>query len=209
MSISSSSTRNCFFRKTRRGDVIKQVNETYVHNDFSYGYLHGQKLLAGEFRSIVENSTSGRIVVLDTNILLHHMDILEASSNTIQTAIIPQTALSELRNLNLSVYKRALSLFKDETRQFVFYPNVCASNALYQRYTYFIIWQYHTFLNCVNILNLCSSICPPRLRNESPNDYNDRLIVQCCASFASLDSGLDILLLTNDFGNQVSQSFLR
>ncbi len=125
------SSKSAFYRKTRRGGVIKQVNEVYLHSDFQFGYLHGNKLSKEQFSSIQRNSVIGQLVVVDTNILLHHMDILEETSTSspiLQSLIIPQTALSELRNLNLSIYKRALALFKDETRQIIFHPNICGSD---------------------------------------------------------------------------------
>ena len=37
--------------------------------------------------------------------------------------LVLQTVLQELRNLNLSVFKRMCSLITDEKKMYVFYPN--------------------------------------------------------------------------------------
>jgi hypothetical protein len=76
-----SSVKTCFFRKTRRGEIPKQVNEVYLHRDIFFGYLHGKRLTVDTFHSVASNSALQQLVVLDTN---HHMDFggaLTCSSN--------------------------------------------------------------------------------------------------------------------------------
>ncbi len=128
-------SRNTFFRKTRKGDVIKQVNELYSHADFEVGFLLGAKLELDNFFGIVRSSSVQKAIVIDTNILLHHMDIFEDSSSIslLDVLIIPQTALSELRHLNISMYKRAINLLRDENRHCIFFPNSCCTAIATQR----------------------------------------------------------------------------
>lgn len=114
---------------------MKQVNEIYAHGDFELGFLLGKKLSSDSLVALLRASATQKLIVIDTNILLHHMDILEDSSShsVFDVVIIPQTALSELRNLNISFYKRALALMKDEDRRFVFFPNSCDSHTTASR----------------------------------------------------------------------------
>lgn len=131
--MSLSYSRTHFFRKTRKGGIVKSVNENYSHNDFLLGFLRGERVTSDVLQQIIENSSLQKVIVVDTNVLLHHMDILEDSTTELDCVVVCQTALCELRNLNLSVYKRAVQLLKDETRHYLFYPNVCVDNSL-QRY---------------------------------------------------------------------------
>ena len=64
----------------------------------------------------------GRVVVVDTNVLLHHMDVLEyvrsdeGINNSIAAAVvIPQTALEECRNRSLVMYRRVTDLIRSSS----------------------------------------------------------------------------------------------
>lgn len=74
------------------------------------------------------------LTIIDTNIALHHMDFLEHQSIASSLVVIPQTVLSELKKLNLSMERRLLSLLKDEKRSFIFFPNEMCATTWYKRY---------------------------------------------------------------------------
>lgn len=83
----------------------------------------GGKLSEEQLRNLVTEAPHKKILVIDTNIALHQIDILEYECPAIFLIVVVQTVLQELKNLNLSVYRRLLTLLKDETRVFIFYPN--------------------------------------------------------------------------------------
>ena len=88
--------------------------------------------------------------------------------------IILQTVLQELRHLNLSVYRRMIALMKDETRQFIFFPN-----------------------------ELTESTSLMRNRQESMNDANDRAIRSAAAFYNTALAGCGtVILISNDAENQ-------
>ena len=104
--------------------------------------------------------------------------------------VILQTVLQELRKQNISVYKRIFSLLQNEKRTFIFFPN-----------------------------ELCKFTAADREKDETPNDYNDRLIRIATSYFSDAicrsssdmevdvdsndEKGASVLLLSNDFLQRV------
>ena len=83
--------------------------------------------------------------------------------------------MQELKHLNLSVYRRVLSLMKNDTRSYIFFPN-----------------------------ELCVETCLQRSPGESPNDFNDRSIRKAAEYFSEvLEEDGELVLITNDCDNQV------
>ena len=103
----------------------------------------------------------------------------------IKIILIVQTVLQELRHLNLGIYKRIFSLINKTDKIVIFFPN-----------------------------EVCIQTVSPRIVNESPNDYNDRLIRMAARYYANIllqtqneeSSGwcTNVLLLSNDRIQRVS-----
>lgn len=120
---SADTTRRTFFHKTRRGKVIKLVHEKFIRPDLGVASLHGNIINPDQLRELVTQAPYSSLIVVDTNILLHQIDVLEKNSPATSLILVTQTALGELRHLNLSVFRRVQSLLKNEQRGFLFMAN--------------------------------------------------------------------------------------
>ena len=126
------------FHLTRRGKILQSTTERYLRDDLGYGTVllptKTNTTIAGDATELVpctiENIDmlydlveGGRTVaVVDTNVLLHHMDVLEyirsdeGIHNSIAAAVvIPQTALEECRNRSLVMYRRVTDLIRSSS----------------------------------------------------------------------------------------------
>lgn len=100
-----------------------------------------------------------------------------------------QTVLQEVRHIDVSVYRRLMLLVKDEGRNYIFCPN-----------------------------EVSAEITSQRLRGESDNDFNDRLIRRGASAYVELIqsraqeggafSGCKAFLISNDVENRVSTPLL-
>ena len=124
-------TRPTYFRQTRkRGKVYKTVEERYIRDDLGFGCYfvdndenkskrRVKDAIVGKPREI-ETTTqliavlhpSAPIVVCDTNVLLHNLDVLEQSTEVIPNLVIPQTSLMECRANQLTAYDRTVELLR-------------------------------------------------------------------------------------------------
>ena len=77
-------------------------------------------------RKLVSEAPHQSLLIIDTNIALHQIDVLEYKSAATSLVVVLQTVLQEVRHRNLSVFRRMLTLLHDETRQFIFFPNEIA-----------------------------------------------------------------------------------
>lgn len=125
--------RKAFYKKTRRGKVVKIVHEKYLRSDVECGYLCGAVVDAESLKEAVKGTAKHLLVVIDTNVALRQIDILEFDNLLLSLVVVPQTVLQELRNLNLSVYRRVVALLKSDTRSFIFYPNELSVTTASQR----------------------------------------------------------------------------
>ncbi len=184
ISIVEMQTQKIFFKKTRRGKIVKVVREHYLRDDLpcaselceecprpALGHLLARDPVSrcpGLFRR-------PHYLVLDTNVVLEQIDVLE-SGNGFVNVVLLQTVLEEVRNRSTPVYKRLKDLVADEEKKFVVFMN-----------------EHH------------QSTYVRRLPGESANDRNDRAI-RCFAAwfgrdhFASRD--VDVVLLTDDAENR-------
>ncbi len=89
--------------------------------------------------STIEEKGVKQILVLDTNVVIHHIDAFESSDMANIMIVLSQTLLSEARKLNSSIFKRLTSLLSDVNKYFVFYPNELSLNTFNPRYDYFDI----------------------------------------------------------------------
>ena len=126
------------FYLTRRGKILQSTTERYLRDDLGYGTIllptKTNTTIAGDATELKPRTISsidalhdltegGPIVVVDTNVLLHHMDVLEytrpneeGAINSIAAAVvIPQTALEECRNRSLVMYRRVTDLIRSSS----------------------------------------------------------------------------------------------
>ena len=182
-----------FSRMTRRGKVLRVLKEHYLRDDIICGLAScvacsGVESAAAQ-RGIDAEDSSGvglrgfvpvflsaepsrsRILVLDTNIVLHQMDLCESAGAAMCDVVVLQTVMGEVKHRNLALYGRLLALMRDADRRFVPFANE------HHRDTYI-----------------------ERAVGETANDYNDRA-VRVAASWLSTHfapAGLCVLLLTDD-----------
>ena len=121
-----------FHRKTARGKVRAVVRETYQRDDVPCGCIACEACA-----SFIEHGTPPPIldqhgtqntytrkkhyVVVDTNVILHQMDVLESPVFT--NVIIMQTVANEVRNHSMPLYNRLRTLLMDPDRRFWLFYN--------------------------------------------------------------------------------------
>ena len=143
--------RPCFFRQTRqKGKIIKTVQERYLRDDLGFGCYFwdpkassrrkGAEVTVGKPRTIdsvaqllqlvtYKSGTVSSLIVCDTNVLLHNLDVLEQALKQVShlTLVLPQTALQECRAKHAQLYDQAVELLRSvggKTHQSgIFFPD--------------------------------------------------------------------------------------
>ncbi|KAM9954069.1 hypothetical protein ACTFIR_009193 [Dictyostelium discoideum] len=173
----------CFYKATKKGTIIKVVNEIYLRDDIPCGHdsckecktklerrttVEDRALLSNEINTI----DSDKILILDTNVILHQIDLLE--DPTIKNCIVLSTVLDEVKSQNRAIFNRIRDVIKDSSRKFYVYSN-----------------EYSTFTSIT------------RENGESPNDRNDRAIRVATQWYKSHlhKYSIKVLLITNDKDN--------
>ena len=116
------------------------------------------------------------MIVLDTNVVLHHPDFLENSA--VHDVVVPQSVQEEVKHRNQMAYKRLRQIIdqKDGKKRF------------------------HVFLNMHHISTYSEQA------GENSNDYNDRLIRLVCAFYQQhlneQESPCNVILLSDDKENR-------
>ena len=179
--VTDASTRVIFHKLTRRG-TRKVVQEHYLRDDIACGLI-GCVICADGGVGTGASSWSAavlapveplrRVVVLDTNVVLHQLDALEAAGDLITDVVFPQTVLEETRHRSGVIYARVVALLRLPQRRFFAFANT------HHRGTY-----------------------SQRLSGESANDYNDRLVRDAAAWLTQHVSeaapGINVRRITND-----------
>tara|TARA_B110000090_G_C13176333_1_gene367475 strand:+ start:100 stop:678 length:579 start_codon:yes stop_codon:yes gene_type:complete len=167
--------RRAFWKRTRKGKVVRVVNERYIRDDVGCGYMLGSKVDAGKLVELVQNTPSKDLLVLDTNIALQEIDVLEYKCPATGLVVVLQTVLQELKHLNKSVYQRIKSLIENESMQYIFFPNELETNT-----------------------------ATMREHDETINDANDRAIRHASKHLHSFieSSGCRVVLLSEDVDMQ-------
>jgi exosome complex exonuclease DIS3/RRP44 len=169
-------TKSSNYRKNRNGSIVLQLQEVYTRDSENVEFCLSKStpISKSMIVSLFDQLEVEFLYVLDTNIVLQYIDFLETHSSFLKLAVIPQTVVHEIRHLNISVYRKVVSLLKSDSNHYVFIPNIYLKETrLSQR------------------------------RGESPNDYNDRCIVRVC-EYLSQQFNKTVSLVTNDLLNQVS-----
>ncbi|CAM9495162.1 unnamed protein product [Ectocarpus sp. 12 AP-2014] len=162
-----------FFKKTRKGKILRVVSDHYLRDDIGCGSLSGKPVSNDNLVQLAQESVMKRFLVLDTNVVLNQMDLLENPSPALSCVIVLQTVMQEARHNNLSLFRRLKQLLKDDSRVFVFFAN-----------------EHH-----------CETF-PEEIKGESPNDRNDRAIRIATSWFSKqLGDSIAVVLLTNDRAN--------
>ncbi|KAF2575535.1 hypothetical protein F2Q70_00000958 [Brassica cretica] len=105
-----------FNKKTRGGRIQKQVREVYLRDDIYCGAFSCKSCDTSAARL-----SSPKIIVVDTNVVLHQIDLLE--NQAIDNVVVLSVVLDEVKNRNKSVYNRIRSLCSNPAKQFYVFSN--------------------------------------------------------------------------------------
>ncbi|CUM63336.1 uncharacterized protein PRCAT00000908001 [Priceomyces carsonii] len=177
------------FVRSRNGGATKIVRELYLRNDIPcYSKLchtcidlikTGPQGESADFvlsLSPLKLNKKAHYIVVDTNIVLHAIDLLE-NRGCFFDVIVPQTVLDEVRSRSFPIYQRIRALVKSEEKRFV---------------------VFHNEFNEASYVN--------RAKNESINDRNDRAIRKVASWYDDHlnkdEKKVSIIFLCNDFDNR-------
>ncbi len=121
------------YKKTRKGKVVQPVQMKYLRSDLECGVAGGKVVSADTLRDLVAQAPHSHLLIIDTNIALHQIDVLEYNSPSTSLIVIMQTVLQELKHLNNNVYTRIMELMKDSTRSFIIYANEVSAHTAINR----------------------------------------------------------------------------
>ena len=169
-------SRVTFHKLTRRG-VRTVSREHYLRDDIACGLVHCSLCTDGSggaaAPALAPAGPSPRVLLIDTNVVLHQMDALEAAGDAITDVVVTETVIEETRHRSALAHARLLGLLRAPERRFTVFANT------HHRAT----WS-------------------ARLADETANDYNDRLVRDAAAwlgsHFSSAAPGIRVLLVTND-----------
>lgn len=208
-SLSLWSTRS-HYRQTRKGKILQSTSEHYLRDDLGMGYTIPSQTSAKRNNVSIQISGSAkrindvqdlisllvptycassreektRLVIVDTNVLLHNLDVLEHPSCAIANIVIPQTALLECRHRSFSAYNRTMDLLRSSTSK----DNTESGSG--QKRCVIFFPDCHHISTQVNLTH----------DKESINDSNDARIRQVAMFFGDslVGSGVEVVLLTDD-----------
>lgn len=148
--------RPAYFRQTRKGKIVKTLSERYLRDDLGLGCYYvdlDDNTLKKKNRRVkeatnavprtIENVSqlltllkpckSNALVVCDTNVLLHNLDVLEQSMVQMPNLVFPQTALVECRANRRVAYDQSVELMRQvgSERCSIFFPDVHHSQTAY------------------------------------------------------------------------------
>jgi exosome complex exonuclease DIS3/RRP44 len=163
-----------FIKKTKRGAVIKVLKEHYLRDDITCGIPSCKICLENKSNLREPRVVDGisHYLIPDTNILYHQIDVMEHAG--IDSVIVLETVLDELKNRAPAVYQRVRQLISEPTKKFYVFCNE---------------HNRETFIK--------------RDPEESPNDRNDRAIRRAVEWYHShIKSSIQLFLITDDAENR-------
>ncbi|XP_073058119.1 exosome complex exonuclease RRP44 homolog A-like [Primulina eburnea] len=107
-----------FVKKTKQGKVVKVVREHYLRDDI---YCGAPFCKVCDISTARFNSTASTILIVDTNVVLHQIDLLE--NPALDDVVILSIVLEEVKNKNLAVYNRLRALCSNSQRRFFVFSN--------------------------------------------------------------------------------------
>ena len=198
-----------FTKITKKGAIVKVVKEHYLRDDIPCGLKGCSQGCNDSIKITPEDDRPGQLVLLldpleedfhllsveakyilipDTNIFLHHMDVIETKSFC--NVVILQTVLEEVRNRSPSIYQRIRTLVNRPEKRFFVFSN-----------------EHHR--DCFAGSKSDAAADSLTISAESDNDRNDRAIRLATAWYQkhlnlvySATSEVSAILLTNDNGNR-------
>ncbi|KAJ8727450.1 hypothetical protein PYW07_001569 [Mythimna separata] len=122
-------TTKSFLTKTKRGNIIKIVREHYLRDDLLCGsgacnvcpHKDDELVLEEKPESICTLFDYPHYLILDTNVVLHQIDVLE--EDALKNVIILQTVLEEVKHQNTAMYQRLLEIINNKKRRFYSFVN--------------------------------------------------------------------------------------
>ncbi|XP_013138952.1 PREDICTED: exosome complex exonuclease RRP44 [Papilio polytes] len=122
-------TTKTFLTKTKRGNILKIVREHYLRDDLLCGssacnhcpHKENEYVLEAKPQSICALFDYDHYLVLDTNVVLHQIDILEEEA--LKNVIILQTVLEEVKHQNTAIFQRLLEIIGNKKRRFYSFVN--------------------------------------------------------------------------------------
>ncbi|KAM3967167.1 exosome complex exonuclease RRP44-like protein Dis3 [Aphomia sociella] len=122
-------TTKTFLTKTKRGNILKIVREHYLRDDLLCGsaacnvcpHKDDEYVLDSKPESICTLFDYPHYLVLDTNVVLHQIDVLEEDALT--NVIILQTVLEEVKHQNTAIFQRLLEIIGIKKRKFYSFVN--------------------------------------------------------------------------------------
>ncbi|KAK3221781.1 hypothetical protein Dsin_008806 [Dipteronia sinensis] len=111
---------NVFSKKTRNNKIKKEVREVYLRDDIWCG-VSSCTTCDSPAASAAARLTASTILVVDTNVVLHQIDLLE--NPAIDDVVVLSVVLDEVKNKNLSVYNRIRALCSNSLRKFYVFAN--------------------------------------------------------------------------------------
>lgn len=121
-----------YHRKTARGNIRTVLRETYQRRDIPCGCIGCESCAAfmepgapapvlDQHGTLNTYTNKKHYVVIDTNVVLHQMDVLESPVFT--NVIVMQTVANEVRNHSMPLYNRLRTLLMDPDRHFWLFYN--------------------------------------------------------------------------------------
>ncbi|XP_064482242.1 exosome complex exonuclease RRP44-like [Ornithodoros turicata] len=120
-------TSKTFVKKTKKGGILKIVREHYLRDDIWCSSQrctkckHEAPLLKAEPRSSSDLCTSPHYIIIDTNVVLHQLDVLK--DEAFCDVIVPQTVLQEVRHRHGPRYKILREIISNKDRRFYAFVN--------------------------------------------------------------------------------------
>ncbi|VVD03099.1 unnamed protein product, partial [Leptidea sinapis] len=138
-------TTKTFLTKTKRGNILKIVREHYLRDDLLCGseacdicpHKDDEYVLDAKPESICALFDFNHYIVLDSNVVLHQIDVLE--DDALKNVIVLQTVLEEVKHQNTSIYQRLLEIIGDKKRKFFSFVNehhkaICTAASWYDKH---------------------------------------------------------------------------
>jgi exosome complex exonuclease DIS3/RRP44 len=163
--------KDIFVRKTKAGKVISVTREHYLRSDILCGsvlcdecsHISGQAKLSAD---------TNEYIILDTNVILHQMDLLEQHAKLFRNIIFLQTVVEAVRQKMYKMYRRMRAFIRASSSTYVFYNE-------HHREAYV-----------------------ERKQGESANDHTDRSIRAATQWYGRHLRGVEVVLVTNDSDSQ-------
>eukprot|EP00037_Helgoeca_nana_P036307 m.10789 g.10789 ORF g.10789 m.10789 type:complete len:1012 (+) comp7149_c0_seq1:34-3069(+) len=105
-----------FVKKTKRGAVLTVTAEHYLRKDIWCGYTH-----CTVCKNAAPKLGDGDVLVPDTNIVLHNLDLLENAA--IDNVVLLSTVLDEVKHRDMGAYTRVRAMVAHPTRHFHVFTN--------------------------------------------------------------------------------------